>query len=185
MTGLKIDYKIYDAPQNGGASRIVRGWATRPEEDRDGDIVIPRGARYQLPLPFLLDHKTDRAIGSVDEVFVGDDGIRFVASVRDIGGDSDVARACDNAWKLLQNGLRGHVSIGFRALAYEPRENRGYIIKEWEWLELSAVTIPANPGAEITALKNYGGAVAGGTVKLLNARAILPPGTFRLVSSIA
>lgn len=182
---FRIDFKAYDDRENGGG-RIVRGWATRPGEDRDGDIVLPLGARFKLPIPFLLDHKADRAIGSVDAVEVSPDGIRFVASVRDIQADNDVARACDNAWQLLQSGLRSHVSIGFRALAYEPRETRGFIIKEWEWLELSAVTIPANPGAEITALKNYGGgAVAGGTIKLIDARATLPAGCFRLVRSRA
>lgn len=182
---FRIDFKAYDDRENGGG-RIVRGWATRPGEDRDGDIVLPLGARFQLPLPFLLDHKSDRAIGTVDAAEVSPDGIRFVASVRDIDADNDVARACDNAWQLLQSGLRSHVSIGFRALAYEPRETRGFIIKEWEWLELSAVTIPANPGAEITALKNYGGgAVAGGTIKLLDARATLPVGCFRLIRSSA
>lgn len=181
MAGFKIECKAYEEP--GG--RIVRGWATRPTEDRDGDIILPRGVRFRLPLPFLLDHNHSKAIGSVDEVSVADDGIRFVASVRKIEGDSEVARACDNAWELLKSGLRSHVSIGFRSLAYEAREVRGYIIKEWEWLELSAVTIPANPGAEITALKKYGGGAVlpGGTIKLIDARATLPAGCFRLVRS--
>lgn len=175
---FNITCKAFD---DGGA-RIVRGWATRLLEDRDGDIVLPRGVQYRLPLPFLLDHNQNKAVGSVDEVNVTDDGISFVANIRNIGGDSDVARACDNAWQLLQNGLRSHVSIGFRSLAYEPRAERGFIIKEWEWLELSAVTIPANPGAEITALKCYGGAKPhGGTIRLLDGA--LPAGTFRLISA--
>ena len=180
---MKINVKAHE--ESGG--RIVRGWATRPQEDRDGDIVIPRGVKFSLPIPFLLDHKSDRAIGSVDEVSISDDGIQFVASVREIDNDTEVARACDNAWELLKSGLRSHVSIGFRTLAYEPRDRGGLIIKEWEWLELSAVTIPANPGAEITALKKYGGGAVlpGGTIKLLDARSHLPPGTFRLVRSSA
>lgn len=175
---MQISIKAYEDKDR----RIVRGWATRLQEDRDGDIVIPEGARFKLPIPFLLDHDSRKAIGSVDTAEVTTDGVSFVASVRSIGGDSEVARACDNAWTLLQSGLRSHVSIGFRSLAFEPRERSGYIIKEWEWLELSAVTIPANPGAEITALKSYGGgAVAGGTIKLIDARATLPAGCFRLI----
>lgn len=175
---MQVSFKTYEDK----GARTVRGWATRLREDRDGDIVIPDGARFNLPIPFLLDHNQNKAIGSVDSADVTSDGVSFVASVRNIGGDSEVAKACDNAWLLLQSGLRSHVSIGFRALAYEPREKTGYIIKEWEWLELSAVTIPSNPGAEITALKRYGGgAVAGGTIKLIDARAVLPVGCFRLV----
>lgn len=181
---LSIAYKLYTPPEN-PRGRIVRGWATRSGEDRDGDLVVPAGARFALPLPFLLDHNPQKSIGTVDAAFVAADGITFSASVRKIDDGTDTARACDNAWSLLENGLRAHVSIGFRALATERRENGGFIIKEWEWLELSAVTIPANPGAKITALKMYnaGGAVAGGTVRILDARAVLPPGTFRLVSN--
>ena len=138
-----------------GDKRIIEGWATRPQEDRSGDIVIPTGVKYQLPLPFLLDN------------------------------DTSVARACDNAWTLLKNNLRNHVSIGFRTLAYEIREPRGWVIKEWEWLELSAVTIPALPTAAITGLKKYGDAPiqAGGTVKLVEASKVLPKGCFHLVSN--
>ena len=33
--------------------RIIEGWASRVEEDRMGDIVIPKGAVYNLPLPYL------------------------------------------------------------------------------------------------------------------------------------
>lgn len=138
--------------------RIVEGWATRPEIDRTGDIVIPTGAQYKLPLPFLLDHDHEKAIGDVERVEVSSAGIRFFARVKKINSDSNVARACDNAWDLIKNGLRRFVSIGFRVLEWERNnESNGMIVKEWEWLELSAVTIPALGSAEITSFKKFGG----------------------------
>ena len=178
---FKIEVKAFED----GDKRIIEGWATRPQEDRSGDIVIPTGVKYQLPLPFLLDHDPEKAVGSVDKVEVSDKGIRFVASIRKIDNDTSVARACDNAWTLLKNNLRNHVSIGFRTLAYEIREPRGWVIKEWEWLELSAVTIPALPTAAITGLKKYGDAQiqAGGSVKQVEASKVLPKGCFHLVSN--
>ncbi len=138
--------------------RIVEGWATRPEVDRTGDIVIPTGAEYKLPLPFLLDHDHEKAVGEVEQVFVSDAGIRFIARIKRINSDSNVARSCTNAWELIKNGLRRYVSIGFRVLDYEDNPKaRGMIVKRWEWLELSAVTIPALGSAEITGFKRYEG----------------------------
>ena len=138
--------------------RIVEGWATRPEIDRTGDIVIPTGAQYKLPLPFLLDHDHEKAIGDVERVEVSSAGIRFFARVKKINSDSNIARACDNGWELIKNGLRRFVSIGFRVLEWERNnESNGMIVKEWEWLELSAVTIPALGSAEITNVKKFGG----------------------------
>lgn len=163
--------------------RIVEGWATRPEEDRAGDIVIPEGVKYKLPIPFLLDHNHSKAIGSVDEVTVTKQGIKFRAHVCKFDTDSEVSRACDNAWDLIRSGLRSHVSIGFRTLSYEANENsqNGWIIKEWEWLELSAVTIPALPSAAITGLKKYR-AASNGAVRLVKPESVLPKGAVRLIS---
>ena len=164
--------------------RIVEGWATRPEEDRAGDIVIPEGVKYKLPIPFLLDHNHSKAIGTVDEVTVTKDGIKFVAHVCKFDTDSDVARACDNAWDLLRSGLRSHVSIGFRTLSYERNEGTEYgmIIKEWEWLELSAVTIPALPSATITGMKKYRSPLDG-SVRLIAPKPDESKGAVRLISN--
>lgn len=48
------------------------------------------------------------------------------------------------------------MSIGFRALqdGVEIMKDGGYLFKNWEWLELSLVTIPANSEAVITAVKS-------------------------------
>ena len=43
--------------------RVLRGWATRPEFDRVGDLVMPEGAVFNLPLPFLLDHDHEKCVG--------------------------------------------------------------------------------------------------------------------------
>lgn len=137
-------------------SRLLEGWATRPEEDRVGDIVLPKGAIFKLPLPFLLDHDHRKAVGEVDRVEVTSKGIKFWAHIKKIAEPGEVKDMCDSAWALVRSGLRRSVSIGFRALDVEPR-GRGLKIKSWEWLELSAVTVPALSSASITSIKDFSG----------------------------
>lgn len=155
MTGsvrLIVQTKALDDDQ-----RTLEGWATRPEEDRVGDTVLPRGATYKLPLPFLLDHDHSKAVGHVDRVEVTDKGIQFWAHIKKIAEPGEVQQMCDTAWQLVKNGLRQHVSIGFRILDAEPAQNsRGLKIKKWEWLELSAVSVPALASATITGVKGIG-----------------------------
>ncbi|ETF02152.1 peptidase U35 [Advenella kashmirensis W13003] len=140
-----------------GEQRVVEGWATRAEQDRVGDIVLPRGAVYKLPLPFLLDHDHSKAVGQVDRVEVTDSGIRFWAHIPRVEEDGELKRLTDYAWSLVKTGLRKAVSIGFRVLESEPITNsRGIKVRSWEWLELSAVSVPCLASAQITGVKSYG-----------------------------
>jgi len=137
-------------------ARLLEGWATRAEEDRMGDVVMPKGAIYKLPLPFLLDHDRTKAVGHVDRVEVTDKGIKFWASIKKIAEAGEVKDMCDAAWSLIKNGLRSSVSIGFRSIDAEQIPNSyGVIFKRWEWLELSAVTVPALASASITRVKSF------------------------------
>lgn len=138
--------------------RRLEGWASRVEEDRMGDVVLPKGAIYELPLPFLLDHDHSKAVGLVDRVQVTDKGIKFWAHIKKIAEEGEAKTLTDYAWALVKNGLRSVTSIGFRAIDAEQNPNsRGLIFKRWEWLELSAVSVAAAPGARITSIKSIGG----------------------------
>ncbi|WP_298311442.1 phage major capsid protein [Reyranella sp.] len=135
-------------------ARLIEGWATLAEMDRVGDVVLPRGASYELPLPFLLDHDHRKAVGEVDRVEVSDKGIKFWAHIKKIAEPGEVKDLCDTAWSLVKNGLRKAVSIGFSAKDFDILPNGGLKFTSWEWLELSAVTVPAAPGARITNIKS-------------------------------
>jgi len=135
-------------------ARRIEGWASKPEEDRVGDIVMPKGAVYSLPLPFLLDHDHKLAVGEVDRVEVSEKGIKFWAHIKKIDEPGEVKDLCDRAWSLVKNGLRKAVSIGFSAKEYDLLPTGGIKFTSWEWLELSAVTVPAAPGALITGIKS-------------------------------
>jgi HK97 family phage prohead protease len=136
-------------------ARTIEGWATTPDVDRMGDIVLPRGAEYDLPIPFLLDHDHSQVVGEVNRVEVSDNGIKFWASIKKIPEEGDAKALCDKAWSYIKHGLRKAVSIGFRPLDFDVLPNGGLKFTSWEWYELSAVGIPAQPGAKITGTKSY------------------------------
>lgn len=127
--------------------RWIEGWATTGREDRVGDIVVPEGATYALPLPLLFAHKHDEPIGSVVRAEVTKAGIRIRAKLTE-----GVARA-EEVWKLLQDGALTAVSIGFKALKHSALPSGGLRFDKWEWHELSVVSVPANPDARISVAK--------------------------------
>ncbi|MBN8292828.1 HK97 family phage prohead protease [Rhodobacter sp. NTK016B] len=129
----------------------ITGIASTPSPDRMDDIVLPRGAKYRLPIPLLWQHNHSDPIGEVIEATVTDKGIQIVARVA-LGVTDEI----DRYWKLMKAGLVRGLSIGFRGLKVAQIENSwGVEFQEWEWLELSAVTIPANAEASIATVKEF------------------------------
>lgn len=136
-------------------ARQIEGWATTIDEDRVGDVVVPRGAKFKLPIPFLLDHNHKEVVGEVEHAEVTDRGIKFRATIKKIPEPGPVKDLCDKAWQLVKNGLRRAVSIGFRPLEMEGLPTGGLKFTSWEWYELSAVGVPAQANAVITGTKSY------------------------------
>jgi HK97 family phage prohead protease len=147
---VALEIKALDDEQ-----RLIEGWATTPDVDRMGDIVLPKGAEYKLPIPFLLDHDHSQVVGEVESAEVTDKGIKFRAHIKKIAEEGEAKSLCDKAWSYIKNGLRKAVSIGFRPLEFDVLPNGGLKFTSWEWYELSAVGIPAQPGAVITGTKSY------------------------------
>ncbi len=133
------------------SQRIIRGIASTPSTDHAGDIVEPKGARFTLPIPLLSQHDHGSPIGMVRTARVTDAGIEIEAEIAKDSGLDYVERA----WRQMKSGLVRGLSIGFRATKSEPIKGGGYRFKEWKWLELSAVTIPCNAEASITAIKHF------------------------------
>lgn len=133
-------------------ARIIEGLATSPVTDRAGDIVDPKGAQFTLPLPLLWQHRSDEPIGHVTKAKVTADGIQIQAQIA-----KGVLPRIDEAWALIKSGLVRGLSIGFRATKDPEKIDGSWGVKftNWEWLELSAVTIPANSEASILAIKQF------------------------------
>ena len=134
----------------------VEGIASTPRADRMGDVVEPLGAKFQTPMPFLLYHLHTLPVGEMFFAAPNEEGIPFRSRIPKVKEEGVVKARVDEAIHSLKYGLIKAVSIGFAAIegAVERIKGGGLRFKEWEWLELSLVTIPANSDAVITAIKS-------------------------------
>jgi HK97 family phage prohead protease len=177
-------YSTFEIKSFDDGQGIITGIASTPETDRVGDIVEPKGARFNLPLPLLWQHKGDSPIGHVTKATVTDRGIEVVAHVA-----RGVTAEIDNVWRMIKGGLVRGLSVGFRSAPgdREYLKGGGIRYKSWEWFELSAVTIPANVSASIQTIKTFDtpparaatGAAVSPAVPIPAARLALPPQSFK------
>jgi len=136
------------------SARVIEGIASTPTPDRMGDIVNPLGAKFALPLPLLWQHNHDQPIGHVIEATATKEGIRFKAQLAQTDEPGALKDLLDFAWQSIKMKLVAAVSIGFRPMKYAFLSDGGIEYDEWDWFELSAVTIPAQAEATITAIKS-------------------------------
>lgn len=134
--------------------RVIRGIASTPEPDREGDVVMPKGATFSVPFPLLAQHDHSQPVGMVTRAEVADDGIFIEASIAKDTGLSYVERT----WRQVKAGLLRGLSIGFRATKSKASAT-GRVFEAFEILELSLVSIPANAGAGIAQVKQYDGEI--------------------------
>ena len=134
--------------------REITGIASTPTPDRMGDIVMPKGAMFTLPIPLLWQHDHLSPVGSVTKARVTDAGIEITATLAQADAPSQLAARLDEAWQSIRLGLVRGLSIGFRPIEYSYIDEGGVRFTEWEWFELSVVTIPANAQGAIQTVKS-------------------------------
>ena len=156
-------YSRLEIKEIGEEQRTISGMATTPTVDRIGDIVEPLGAKFAVPLALCLDHRHADQVGHVEFLNPTKNGIPFRARIVKFDEPGEVKNLVDKAWHLVKTKLRSFVSIGFRPFenAVEFMENGGLRFKEWEFLELSLVSIPANMEAVIYEAKSLDAALQG------------------------
>ena len=134
----------------------VEGIASTPTIDRQGDSVDPMGAKFATPMPLLWQHDSQKPVGHMTFARPTKSGIPFKAQIPKISEAGTLKDRVDEAIHSLKYGLVSAVSIGFKILkdGFEVMDNGGWNIKQWEWLELSLVTVPANSEAVISAVKS-------------------------------
>lgn len=135
--------------------RVLIGIATTPSPDRMDDIVEPKGAQFKLPIPFLWQHNHDEPIGHVTQAKVTEAGIEVSVQLVSIGEPGKLKDRLDEAWQSIKAGLVRGLSIGFSPIESANIDGSwGRRFLKWDWLELSAVTVPANAEASITTIKS-------------------------------
>lgn len=148
-------YSVLSVKAVDDEKRVIRGIASTPSPDRMGDVVEPLGAKFKTPMPLLWQHQHDKPVGLVEFAQPNKDGIPFEARLPEIAEPGVLKDRVDEAWQSVKAGLVAAVSIGFQAIPeqVERLKSGGLRFKEWDWLELSLVTIPANSEATITQIK--------------------------------
>lgn len=143
------------AVQDAGGKRSFTGIASTITTDRMDDVVVPQGAKFKLPFPLLSQHNSREPIGWVKAVRCSDQKIEVDCEVHNEAAPGKLKDRLDETWQMLRAKLIAGLSIGFNPIKTARIEGTyGYEIQEWEWLELSAVTIPANSECSITAIKS-------------------------------
>lgn len=152
---MKRAYSVLEIKSIDEEKRVIEGIASTPTPDRLGDIVDPMGAVFKLPLPLLWQHDSRQPIGHVEAANVSENGIAVRARFARIDEPGKLKDRLDEAWQSVKAGLVRGLSIGFNSLEDSRiKDTFSFHFLKWEWLELSAVTIPANAEASITAIKS-------------------------------
>ncbi len=154
MNKMNRAYSLFTIKSVKDDGRIIEGVASTPTPDRIGDIVDSMGAKYAIPIPLLWQHNADQPVGRVEFARPTKNGIPFRAKIESTNEPGEVKNLLDKAWQNIKLNLVRAVSIGFAPLKWEVMKDGGYNFTEWEWLELSLVTIPANAEATIQTVKS-------------------------------
>lgn len=148
-------YALLDLKTVDEEKRILRGIATTGSVDKMDDIVEPRGAEFQLPIPFLWQHDSAQPVGHVTKATVRDAGIEVEVQLQQTDVPGPVKDRLDSAWQDIRLGLVRGLSIGFKPIETARIEGSyGVRFLKWLWMELSGVTIAANGDCSIQTIKS-------------------------------
>jgi HK97 family phage prohead protease len=127
------------------SDREIRVVASDPTPDRVGDIMVSSGCRlgsFKNNPIVLANHNPDKPIGSA-EVSVKNSRVEALITF----APPKLSATADEFCGLAKAGVLRAVSVGFNPIEAEPIKGGGVRYTEWELLELSVVTVPANPNA--------------------------------------
>jgi len=118
-------------------------------KDLGGDTVM-RGAFKSAQgktIPMLWNHDPSQPIGVWDRMSEDEHGLRVFGKMV-----MEVSRARETH-ALMQSGAIKGLSIGYRTKGYD-RDGNGRKLTELDLMEISAVTFPMLPDAQVTAVKS-------------------------------
>lgn len=122
----------------------IAGWASTSSIDRHGDVILPKAWRggiksYKANPVLLYNHNHSKVIGKATNVSVDDEKGLYI--------EAEIDDRWENAYQI-EKGYLKTFSVGFRIPKGGAEwEDDKFVIKKAELLEVSIVTIPANPSA--------------------------------------
>ena len=144
--------------------RTVRFKISSEVVDRDGDTLIAKGCDFEnfaKNPQFLSFHNYhEYPLGIPKNWGVEGDSVYcdvYFPTVEELSTDpeqaSEKAKLVDFTYHCYKTGMLNAVSVGFIA---KDTKTGGFIVKNWELLEFSAVAVPANQDAIAQAVKSFG-----------------------------
>lgn len=135
---------------------FIAGRASHIAPDRSGDIVVPQGLKFKLPMPLRFEHK--ETVGQINVVNVTEKGIDIEAQLADpdLAESQTIKERLLAAWDSVRLGLAKGLSVGMLPLQHEPSGHGfGRKFLSAELLEVSIVSIPDNARASISVVKSF------------------------------
>lgn len=147
--------------------RTVRFKISSEVVDRDGDILIAKGCdftNFAKNPQFLAFHNYhEYPLGIPKNWGIEGDAVYcdvYFPTIEELSTDkesaSEKAKLVDFTYHCYKTGMLNAVSVGFIPKEASPLEEGGMEITEWELLEFSAVSVPANQDALAQAVKSFG-----------------------------
>ena len=138
----KAAWVVKDASLGARQVRIVISDATT---DRVGDIMVPEGcdwADYRSNPIVLAQHDPDSPIGTAS-LKMRHSRIEALIDFAPAG----ISKKADEYCGLAKAGIINAASVGFDPVEKEPLRGGGWRYTKWKLLEISLVSVPANPAA--------------------------------------
>ena len=141
-------------PEEDDSPLVIEGEASTKDMDRMRDIIDPKAWKEKDALkgyinnPIILAyHRHDKPIGRATEVRPTDNGLSIKATI---------SKAATEVYSLIQEGILKSFSVGFIAkdMDYD-RDKDSFNIKEIELVEISVVSVPANPYTTFSVSKSF------------------------------
>jgi HK97 family phage major capsid protein/HK97 family phage prohead protease len=132
-------------------ARIIEGVASTDLLDDYDTVLVPKGAKFDLPLPLLWQHEKESPVGHVISADVTSSRIKIRAQLAKISEPGPLKDVVDRAWQAVKHGLVRGLSVGFLPVK---GGTKGNTFNEWMWKELSLVTLPANSQATISNIRS-------------------------------
>jgi HK97 family phage prohead protease len=126
--------------------RQIRVIASDATPDRMGDVLEPSGCQldeFRSNPIMLAQHSPDQPIGTWPSIQVKNGRLEAIGELAPEG----VSELADEYCALAKSGVIKAVSVGVTPIAYEPLRAGGRRYTQWELIELSLVSVPANPNA--------------------------------------
>ena len=154
----KIKYNSEPAKAVKDKKRVLRFIGSNQKIDRDNEVIISEGwklANYKKNPVVLVNHQHhELPVAKTNRVWVDKEKKQLMFDIE--FPSADVHPQGDTLFKLYKGGFMNATSVGFlpnmkKAVFAEKKGDPSVTFNEQELLEISLVSVPANPSALITA----------------------------------